>query len=186
MGTILFYSNNLQWVNCFTSQSGRLHVVRMELLCNMPHQSIGLDRVLSDSGQHSVDLSLSRNYNLDGAQTLSRTHLLWLKHSKLARASNNLAVGSIEFFVTRINSWGFEPHQKLHFWIGVQLFTVTMFFGSHVLRMKAEQCFFFATVLTPSDAPVDEYRLKLWQWAQNQFRIQFSLSFTGGAGCSFT
>ena len=76
---------------------------------------------------------------LDGAETLSRTHLLWLRHSKLARASNNLAVGPIEFFVARINSCGFEPHQKLHFWIvRAPLFTVTMFFGSHVLRLKAE------------------------------------------------
>ena len=33
----------------YTSQSGRLRVVRMELLRNMPHQSIRLDRVLSDS-----------------------------------------------------------------------------------------------------------------------------------------
>ena len=84
---------------------------------------------------------------LDGAQTLSRTHLLWFRQSKLARASNNLAMGSIEFFVTRVNSWGFEPHQKLHFWIGPQLFTVTMFFGTHVLCMKAEH---YTSSLQPS------------------------------------
>ena len=68
-------------------------------------------------------------------------------HYKLARASINLAVDSIEFFETRVNSWGFEPHQKLHFWIGPQLFTVTMFFGSHVLRMKAEH---YTSSLQPS------------------------------------
>ena len=35
----------------------------MELLRNMPHQGIGLDRVLSDSVQHCVDLSPIKNYN---------------------------------------------------------------------------------------------------------------------------
>ena len=74
----------------------------MELLRKMPHQNIRLARVLSDSGQHCVDLSPIKNYNLDGAQTLSRTNFLWLRFSKLARASNNLAVGPIEFFVIRI------------------------------------------------------------------------------------
>ena len=69
------------------------------------------------------------------------------RHSKLARASNYLAVGSIEFFVARINSWGFEPHQKIHVWTGPQLFTVTIFFGSHVLRMKAEH---YTSSLQPS------------------------------------
>ena len=29
----------------------------------MPHQNLGLDRVLSDSGQHCVDLSPIKNYN---------------------------------------------------------------------------------------------------------------------------
>ena len=48
------------------------------------------------------------------------------------------SVGSIQVFVTRINGWGFEPHQKLHFWIGPQLFTIPCSFHSHVLRMKAE------------------------------------------------
>ena len=33
----------------------------MELLRKMPHQNIRLDRVLSDSGQHSVDLSPIKN-----------------------------------------------------------------------------------------------------------------------------
>ena len=83
-----------------------------------------------------------KNIILRGAQILSRTHLLWFRHSKLARASNNLAVGSI-----RINGWGFEPHQTLHFWIGPQLFTVTIFFGSHVLRMKGEH---YTSSLQPS------------------------------------
>ena len=50
----------------------------MELLRKMPHQNIRLARVLSDSGQHCVDLSPIKNYNLDGAQTLSRTNFLWL------------------------------------------------------------------------------------------------------------
>ena len=48
-GAHAFYSNYLLWFSCLTSQSGRLRVVRMELLRNMPHQSIRLDRVLSDS-----------------------------------------------------------------------------------------------------------------------------------------
>ena len=40
-----------------------------------------------------------------------------------------------------------SPIKKLHFWIGPQLFTVTMFFGSHVLRMKAEH---YTSSLQPS------------------------------------
>ena len=35
----------------------------MELLRKMPHQNIGLDRVLCDSGQHCVDLSPIKTYN---------------------------------------------------------------------------------------------------------------------------
>ena len=50
-GANTFYSSHLLWFNCLTPQSGRLRVVQMELLRNMPHQSIRLDRVLSDSGQ---------------------------------------------------------------------------------------------------------------------------------------
>jgi len=75
----------------------------MELLRKMLHQNIRLDRVLSDSGQHCVDLSPIKIIILDGAQTLSRTNLLWLKLSKLARASNNLAVAPKKFFVTQIS-----------------------------------------------------------------------------------
>ena len=75
----------------------------MELLCKMPHQNVRLDRVLSDSGQHCVGLSPIKIIVLDGAQALSRTNFLWLKLSKLARASNNLAVAPKKFFVTQIN-----------------------------------------------------------------------------------
>ena len=35
----------------------------MELLRKTPHQNIRLDRVLSDSVQHCVDLSPIKNYN---------------------------------------------------------------------------------------------------------------------------
>ena len=34
----------------------------MELLRKMPHQNVRLARVLSDSGQHCVDLNLTENY----------------------------------------------------------------------------------------------------------------------------
>ena len=50
-------------VQIFTTCNGRLHVVRMELLRKMPHQNTMLARVLSDSGQHCVDLSPIKNYN---------------------------------------------------------------------------------------------------------------------------
>ena len=56
-------SRHFRWFRCFTISKGRLHVVRMELLCKMPAQKIRLNRVLSDSGQHRVDLSPTRNYN---------------------------------------------------------------------------------------------------------------------------
>ena len=62
-GAHTFYSNHLLWFNCHTSKSGRLRVVRMELLRNMPHQGIRLDRFLSGSGQHCVDLSPSKNHH---------------------------------------------------------------------------------------------------------------------------
>ena len=48
---------------CFTACNGRLHVVRMELLCKMPHQNIRLGGSLCDSGQHCVDLSPIKNYD---------------------------------------------------------------------------------------------------------------------------
>ena len=63
------------------------------------------------------------------------------------------------------------------------------FYSNHVLWFTCSTNeswtlhLFFATVLTPSDAPVDEYHLTLWQWAQKQLRIQSSLSFNGDAGC---
>ena len=54
-----------------------------------------------------------------------------------------------------------------------------MFFGSHVLRMKAEH---YTSSLQPSWLfPVDEYLLTLWQRAQKQLRTQSSLLFNGGA-----
>ena len=59
-----------------------------------------------------------------------------------------------------------------------------MFVGSCSTNESWTLHLFFATALTPSDAPVDEYRLTLWQWAQKQLRIQSSLSFNGGAGCA--
>ena len=67
------------WFRCFTTCSGRLHAVRVEILRKMPHQNLGLDRVLSDSGQHCVDLSPIKHYNLDGAQTLYSHHFLWFR-----------------------------------------------------------------------------------------------------------
>ena len=54
-------SHHLLWFRCFATCNGRLQVVRMELLRKMPHQNIRLDRVLSDSGQHCVDLSPIEN-----------------------------------------------------------------------------------------------------------------------------
>ena len=47
----------------FHWKTGRLHVVLMELLRKMPHQNSRLDRVLSDSDQHCVDLSPIKNYD---------------------------------------------------------------------------------------------------------------------------
>ena len=97
----------------------------------------------------------------------------------LARASNNLAV------LDRILC---DSDQQLRFWAPSKItlldrastFYSDRVLGSHVLRTLH---LYFATVLTPSDAPVDEYRLALWQWAPKQLRIQSSLSFNGGAGC---
>jgi hypothetical protein len=50
-------THHLLWFRCFATCNGRLHVVRMELLRKMPRQNIRLDRVLSDSVQHCIDLS---------------------------------------------------------------------------------------------------------------------------------
>ena len=105
-----------------------------------------------------------------GPKLYPRTHLLWLRHSKLDRASKHLAVGSIEWFF-------FDPDQQLRIWARSKITlldrgpkcTVTMFFGSHVLRLKAEH---YTSSLQSSwllpTPPVDEYRLTLWQWAQKQ------------------
>ena len=55
------------------------------------------------------------------------------------------------------------------------------FYSNHVLWFTCSTNeswtlhFFFATVLTPSDAPVDEYRLTLWQWAQAQKQLRIIL-----------
>ena len=109
------------------------------------------------------------------------------RHSKLARASNYLAVGSIEFFV--------GPDQQLRIRApskNTRLDRAPTFYSNHILWFACSTNeswalhLFFATVLTPSDAPVDEYRLTsltLRQRAQKQLRIQSSLSFNGGAGC---
>jgi len=68
-GPNFLISHHLLWFRCFTTCNGRLHVVRMELLRKLPHQNIRLAiaaRVLSDSGQHCVDLRPSKIIILDG------------------------------------------------------------------------------------------------------------------------
>ena len=64
--------------------------------------------------------------------------------------------------------------------MGPQLFTVTMFFVSHVLQMKAEH---YTSSLQPSCL----LPTIVWHFGselnQKQLRIQSSLSFNGGAGC---
>ena len=64
--------------------------------------------------------------------------------------------------------------------MGPQLFTVTMFFGSHVLQMKAEH---YTSSLQPSCL----LPTIVWHFGselnQKQLRIQSSLSFNGGARC---
>ena len=54
---LTFFSSNISRL-----QAEDYNSVRMELLRNMFHQSIGLDRVLFDSGQHCVDLNPIKNY----------------------------------------------------------------------------------------------------------------------------
>jgi len=127
-------THHLLWFRCFATCNGRLHVVRMELLRKMPHQNIKLDRVLSASGQHCLVWAPSKMTILDGWGPNFAAY-----QSSLAgtfQGSPELLKIWIEFFVTRTNSWGFQPHQKLHFWIRPQFCSVTMFFASHVLRMK--------------------------------------------------
>ena len=69
MGPKLLQSHHLLLFRCFTTcSSGRLQVVRAQLLRKMPHQNIRLDRDLSDSGQHCVDLNPVKNYNFGWAQ----------------------------------------------------------------------------------------------------------------------
>ena len=46
-----------------------------------------------------------------------------------------------------------------------------MFFGSHVVRMKAGHHLFVAIVLTPSDAPVDGYRMTLSKAAYRSMAV---------------
>ena len=47
-------------------------------------------------------------------------------------------LGSIELFLTEVNTVWFEPHQKIKFCMGLKLYRVTIFFGSHVLRLATE------------------------------------------------
>ena len=58
-----------------------------------------------------------------------------------------------------------------------------IFYSNHVLWFTCSTNESWTLHLFFSDAPVDEYRLTLWQWAQKQLRIQSPLSFNGGAGC---
>ena len=97
-------------------------------------RTLKLDRVLSASGQHCLVWAPSKMTILDGWGPNFAAY-----QSSLAgtfQGSPELLKIWIEFFVTRTNSWGFQPHQKLHFWIRPQFCSVTMFFASHVLRMK--------------------------------------------------
>ena len=70
---------------CFTTCNGRLHVVGMELLRKMPHQNIGLDRDLSDSGQHCVDLSPVQNYNFGWGPNFYRVTIFFQMFYDLQR-----------------------------------------------------------------------------------------------------
>ena len=69
---------------------------------------------------------------------------------------------------------GFQPHQNLHFWIRPWLSWVTMFFASHVLRLKAGHCNHFDSF------PVDEYRLHFpacFRGPLTYFQVHMAFSF---------
>ena len=100
----------------FTNCSGRLHVVRMELLRKMPYQNLGLDRVLSDSGQPCVDLSPSQFFFGWGPNFYRVTIFFCSDVLQLAAEDYKLfgwnscarcltrTLGSIEFFLTQVNT----------------------------------------------------------------------------------
>ena len=67
---------------------GRSHVVWMELLGRMPHQNLRLIRILSESGQHCLDLSPIGNYNRGwGPSPSSYVHMFCNLHRKLTCCS---------------------------------------------------------------------------------------------------
>jgi hypothetical protein len=106
----------------------------MEFLCKIFLQKIGFDRILSDSGQYYINLSPIKNNNFGWSQILSHTNFLWFIFSKLARVSKNLAMGPIGIFLIGINYWGFQPHQKLYFWIGSQFISINIFFALYIFE----------------------------------------------------
>ena len=105
---------------CFTTCNGRLHAVRMELLRKMPRKNIRLDRVLSDSGQHCVDLSPIKNYKFGWGPNFieSPSSLVQICSDVLRLATEDYMLFGwnscarcltrtlvpIEFFLTQVNS----------------------------------------------------------------------------------
>ena len=182
---------HLLWFKCLTTSKRQITCCSDGTLVQYRlARALRLDRILFDSGQHCVDLSPLCRFEphqeliiLDGAQTLSGYP------SSLVQTFQARQSFSTIWQWARYNSlWlgstveDLSPIKKLHFWIGPQLFTVTMFFGSHVLRMKAEH---YTSSLQPSwllpcgwvsSDTLDER-------AQKQLRTQSSLLFNGGAGC---
>ena len=145
-------------------QSHRLRVARMELLRNMLHQSIRLDRVLSDSGQRCVDLSPIKNYNFGWGPNFI-AYPSSLAHTFQARQSFKQSGGGIDRILC-------DSDPQLRIWA---LSKITLLDGAPTFYSNHVLCFtcstneswtlhlFFATVLPPSDD-----RLTLWQWAQSK------------------
>ena len=87
-------------------------------------------------------------------------------------------LGSIEFFLTQVNTVWFEPHQKLQFWMGPKLYRVTIFFGSHVFRLATEDYMLFGLKSTLCRFQPHEKLLYDFGWGPNFIEFPSSLAQT--------
>ena len=70
-------------------------------------------------------------------------HYLLLGWDSSAKSPSPRTLGSIEFFLTQVNTVSIWAPWKLKFWLGPKLYRVTIFFSSEVVRLATETYIFF-------------------------------------------
>ena len=110
------------------------------------HQNTRLDRVLSHSGQHCVDLSPIKNYNFGWGPNFIESIFFGSGFLRLATEAY-MPFGFARCLARTLGSSqdcvDLSPMENYNFAWGSKICPVTIFFASDVLRLARENCILF-------------------------------------------